>query len=54
MGIAREGGKGIAAVLGIIAIVYRNKIFVIVLSDKMFPSRYLFIGIAILLFQNQR
>ena len=42
------------AVLGIIAILYRDKLFVIVLSDKMFPSRYQYIGIAILLFRNQR
>ena len=44
----------IVPVLGIIAILYGDKLFVIVYRDKTFPSRYRFIGIGILLFQNQR
>ena len=43
-----------SAVLGIIAILYRDKLFVIIYRDKKNPARYRFIGIAILLFQNQR
>ena len=37
-------------VLGIMAILYGDKLFLIVYRDKKFPSRYRFLGIAILLF----